>query len=93
MKHFKLRAWPDLPPTFHRTAFKRMLHQMSQRYVSVPHLMQESGLARAEVLHFLGMLAERDLLREREQGAPDSVFGNLRAIEWLRRTFIAEERA
>lgn len=93
MKHFKLTAWPDLPPTYHRTAYRRMLHQMSQRFVSVPQLMQESGLARNSVLQFLDMLAERELLRQREQGAPDSMFGGLRPIEWLRRTFIAEERA
>lgn len=93
MKQYKLSAWPDLPAPFHRTAYRRMLHQMSQRYVSVPHLMRESGLARHAVVQFLESLAERALLVERENGAPDSVFDSLRPLAWLRRTFSAEDRA
>ena len=90
MKQYKLCAWPDLSAPFHRTAYRRMLHQMSQRYVSVPQLMHESGLARGAVVQFLESLAERALLVEREHGGPDSMFGNLRPIAWLRRTFSAE---
>ncbi|MBA2722203.1 MAG: hypothetical protein H0W48_07550 [Methylibium sp.] len=92
MKQYKLCAWPDLSAPFHRTAYRRMLHQMSQRYVSVPQLMHESGLARSAVVQFLESLAERALLVDREHGAPESMFGNLRPIAWLRRTFSAEDR-
>lgn len=93
MKQYKLCAWPDLPAPFHRTAYRRMLHQMSQRYVSVPQLMRESGLARNAVVQFLKSLAERALLAEREHGAPDSMFAGLSPLAWLRRTFSAEGRA
>lgn len=94
MKHYKLAAWPDLPASFHRTAYRRMLHRMSQRHVSVQQLMHESGLARAAVMQFLDSLHERELLDEREQSdtAPSSLFGQLRPIEWLKRAIGGTER-
>jgi hypothetical protein len=94
MKHYKLVAWPDLPAHFHRTAYRRMLHRMSQRYVSVTQLMQESGLGRHAVMQFLDTLSERELLTSRELASePDSLFGQLRPLEWFRRTFGTEGRA
>jgi len=65
MKEYKLSAWPDLPPAFHRTTYRRMLSDMSQRYMTVPQLMTASGATRLEVRLFLQMLAERGLLCER----------------------------
>ena len=94
MKHYKLVAWPDLPAPFHRTAYRRMLHQMSQRHVSVQQLIHESGLSRAAVTQFLDTLIARHLLTEREQAAPASLFASLSPVEWFRRTFSGvEERA
>lgn len=90
MKHYKLQAWPELGAPFHRTAHRRMLHRMSQRYVSLPRLMKESGLGRAEVLQFLETLHESGLLAEYDIGAPDSRFGAFRPLAWLRRTFLTE---
>jgi hypothetical protein len=90
MKHYKLQAWPELGAPFHRTAHRRMLHRMSQRYVALPRLMQESGLARAEVLQFLEALQQRGLLLEHDIGAPDSRFGGFSPLAWLRRTFLTE---
>ncbi|RZT93658.1 hypothetical protein [Rivibacter subsaxonicus] len=84
MKHYKLSGWPDLPPVYHRTAYRRMLHLMSQRFASVAQLTNESGLARPAVIAFLDMLGERQVLREQEVGAPDSLFGN--SLSWFRRT-------
>ncbi|WP_428423229.1 helix-turn-helix domain-containing protein [Methylibium sp.] len=89
MKQYKLAAWPDLPAPFHRTAYRRMLHQMSHRHVSVRQLMQESGLARSAVVQFLDTLTERELLSEREHAAPLSMLGRLRPVAWWRRTFAA----
>lgn len=91
MKHYKLSAWPDLPAPFHRTAYRRMLHQMSQRYVSVQQLVQESGLARGEVLQFLDTLSERALLDLREHSTPHARAAG--PFGWLRRAFSAEGRA
>jgi hypothetical protein len=92
MKHYKLNAWLELPAPLDRTAYRRMLHQMSQSFVSVPQLMLQSGLARRAVIEFLDLLAERGLLTAREQGAPDSRFGRLDPVLWYRRTFHAEGR-
>jgi hypothetical protein len=87
MKEFKLAAWPDLPSTFHRTSYRRMLSDMSHRFVTVQQLMSGSGTTRMEVRLFLQMLAERGLLRERDVVGPDdSLFASLRPLGgWLRR--------
>lgn len=94
MKQYKLAAWPDLPASFHRTAYRRMLHRMSQRHVSVQQLMHESGLARAAVMQFLDTLEERKLLDQREEvqdSQPGSLFGQLRPLEWLKRALVGAE--
>ena len=90
MKHYKLQAWPDLGAPFDRTAHRRMLHRMSQRYVSLPRLLKESGLPRGEVLQFLEALDERGLLRVQELGAPASRLGAFSPLAWLRRALLPE---
>ena len=91
MKEFKLAAWPDLPAPFHRTVYRRMLSDMSHRYMSMPQLTLSSGASKLEVRTFVNMLSERGLLRERE-GEQDSIFDSLRPIgEWFRRTINGTE--
>jgi hypothetical protein len=91
MKEFKLAAWPDLPAPYHRTVYRRMLSDMSHRYMSVQQLVLSSGASRMDVRLFLQMLGERGLLRERE-GEPDSIFDTLRPIgDWFRRTITGAE--
>ena len=91
MKEYKLAAWPDLPAPYHRTVYRRMLSDMSHRFMSMPQLVLSSGATKLEVRTFLQMLGERDLLRERE-GEPDSIFDSLRPIgEWFRRTITGSE--
>jgi hypothetical protein len=91
MKEYKLAAWPDLPAPYHRTVYRRMLSDMSHRYMSIPQLVLSSGATRIEVRTFLQMLGERELLRERE-GEPDSIFDSLRPIgDWFRRTITGSE--
>jgi len=91
MKEFKLAAWPELPASYHRTVYRRMLSDMSHRYMSVQQLVLSSGATKLEVRMFMQMLAERGLLRERE-GEPDSIFDSLRPIsEWIRRTISGSE--
>lgn len=89
MKHYKLQAWPELGAPFDRTAHRRMLHRMSQRFVPLPRLFQDSGLPRAEVLQFLDALNERGLLLVEEAGPPASRLRALNPLAWLRRTFLA----
>lgn len=87
MKEYKLAAWPDLPASYRRTTYRRVLHEMSQRYVSKPQLMQASGLSKAEVQAFLQRLADRGALLQRgEPEAESSWFGTLQPMNWLRRT-------
>ena len=91
MKEFKLAAWPELPAPYHRTVYRRMLSDLSHRYMSVPQLVLSSGATKLEVRMFMQMLNERGLLRERE-GESDSIFDSLRPIgEWFRRTISGSE--
>lgn len=87
MKEYQLAAWPDLAAPYHRTAYRRMLSDMSQRYVSADKLATTSGLGRNEVRQFIEMLDGRGLLSQREATEADSLFGSLRPFGgWLRRT-------
>ncbi len=91
MKEFKLAAWPDLPAPYHRTVYRRMLSDMSHRYMSVSQLVLSSGATKLEVRVFLQMLNENGLLRERE-GEAESIFDSLRPISnWFRRTINGSE--
>lgn len=82
MKEYKLCAWPDLPAPYHRTTYRRMLSDLSQRYLSVQQLMVASGASRLEVRAFLQMLSERGLLAERDA----SLSSGTALGRWLRRT-------
>jgi hypothetical protein len=88
MKEFRLAAWPDLPAAYHRTTYRRMLSDMSHRFVTVQQLMAASGATRMEVRLFLQMLGERGLLCERDVATEDSLFGPIGG--WFRRAFSGE---
>ena len=91
MKEFKLAAWPELPPPYHRTVFRRMLSDMSHRYMTVPQLVLSSGATKLEVRMFMQMLQERGLLRERDSDT-ESFLDSLRPIgDWFRRTIHGPE--
>ena len=91
MKEFKLIAWPELPAAFQRTAYRRMLSDMSHRYMTLPQLAASSGLPRTEVRSFIELLQSSELLRERESGVPDSIFDTLAPIGgWIRRALTTE---
>lgn len=64
MKHYRLAGWPDLPAAYHRTAYQRMLHQMSHRPASLRQLVLESGLQARVVRDFLDTLSQQDMLIE-----------------------------
>ena len=84
MKQYKLTAWPELPAPYHRIAYRRMLSDMSHRYVSVQQLCESSSATKLEVRIFLQMLGERGLLRERDELPENGLLGPLGG--WLRRT-------
>lgn len=83
MKEFKLAAWLELPAPYQRTVYRRMLSDMSHRYVTAQQLMASSGASRIEVRHFLHMLDGRGLLATRQANTPASLLGPLGG--WLRR--------
>src|SRR5205823_13508669 len=86
MKEYRLTAWPELAPPFHRSGYRRLVSDMSHRYVTLAQLVGRSGLKRQEVRHFLEMLESRSLLVERESMTAESQFWSLRPLGgWLRR--------
>ncbi|GAB4555745.1 MAG: hypothetical protein IV105_13570 [Rhizobacter sp.] len=86
MKEYRLVAWADLPAPYHRTAYRRMLTDMSHRHMSIAQLSACSGIRRKEVQQFIEMLEGRSLLTDRDLTAPDSVFDSLRPLGgWLRK--------
>ena len=62
MKQYTLTGWPELPATYQRIAYRRMLSDMSHRYMSVSALVLSSGASKVDVRLFLQMLDERGLL-------------------------------
>ncbi|MFT3665313.1 hypothetical protein [Piscinibacter sp.] len=58
MKEYRLATWPTLGPQHRRTAYHRVLSDMSQRHVSLAELCAHSGLGRRELRQFLTTLAE-----------------------------------
>lgn len=92
MKEYRLVAWPQLRAPFDRIAYRRMLSDMSHRHMSLPQLMECSGVRRREVRAFLDMLEARQLIAQREAPAADSLFGSLRPLGgWLRRALTDSE--
>ena len=91
MKEFKLTAWPELPAPYQRIAYRRMLSDMSHRFVTAQQLCDSSGASKLEVRVFLQMLSERGLLHERDHEVSSGLLGPLGG--WLRRTFTSEGAA
>lgn len=89
-KEYRLASWPELSPAHHRTAYRRMLSEMSQRYMSMAQLISSSGLRRPEVKHFLETLESSNQLMVREaceKALKSSRWGSLRSMgAWFRRT-------
>jgi hypothetical protein len=91
MKEYKLAAWPELTAPYHRTVYRRMLSDMSHRYMSVSALVLSSGASKTEVRAFLQMLDEGGLLLDRE-GEQDSFLDSLRPVgNWFRRTLFGAD--
>jgi hypothetical protein len=89
MKEYRLLAWPQLRPPFDRIAHRRMLSDMSHRYLTLAQIVDSTGMRRNEVRAFLQALSARALLIEREVVAPASMF-SLRPIGgWIRRALSA----
>ena len=85
MKEYRLLAWPEHSAEFQRTAYRRVLSEMSLRYMSVAQLAEVSGLKKLEVRAFVAMLDAKALIGKRDSSAPDSALDAAGAWGWLRR--------
>lgn len=89
-KEYRLASWPELSPAHHLTAYRRMLSEMSQRYVSMAQLIESSGLRRSVIKRFLETLEASGQLMVRETCASTTStprFNPLRTMStWLRRS-------
>ena len=85
MKEYRLSAWPEHSPEFQRTGHRRVLSEMSSRFMSVAQLADASGLKKNEVRAFIEMLHGRGLVTDREATAPESFRDSKSPLGWLRR--------
>ena len=88
MKEYRLVAWPQLRAPYDRIAYRRMLSDMSHRYLTLGQLADSGGVRRQEVKAFLAMLAVKEQVIAREAPVSESLFGSLRPLGgWLRRAW------
>jgi len=86
MKEYRLIAWAELSAPFQGTAYRRMLSDMSHRYMSMAQLVTCSGVRRQDVRQFLDSLDSRGLLSERELFVSDTLLDSVRPLgDWIRR--------
>ena len=70
MKEYRLVGWPELGPGHNRIAYRRLLSDMSQRFVSIEDLAGRSGLGRGSVARFVAELESRGLVAQRDARPP-----------------------
>ena len=88
MKEYRLTSWPDLPAPYQASAYRRMVSDMSHRYVSLSQLVTSSGVRRQDVRQFLDTLDSRGVLTERELFVSDTLLDSVRPLgNWIRRKF------
>jgi hypothetical protein len=88
MKEYRLVAWPQMRAPFDRIAHRRMLSDMSHRYLTLPQLAASTGMRRQDVRAFLDALNARALLIERDAAVRSSMLRSLLPFGgWLRRAF------
>ena len=92
MKEYRLVAWPELRPPHDRTAYRRMLNDMSHRHLTVWQLVATSGLRRPEVQSFIDFLHTRGLVTEQVRASPGFSDTLAPVLAWLQRTWHAAAR-
>jgi hypothetical protein len=66
MKQYKLTAWPDLPPRYRSTAMRRVVSELTQRFVTARDLARKSGASTREIEDLLSKLTKDGVLMARE---------------------------
>jgi hypothetical protein len=91
MKEYRLLGWPELPPDYDRTIYRRMANDLSHRFLTAPALMQSSGASKLEVRAFLQALDDSGLLESRESDDKPSIMDRLgQASDWVKDTFFTD---
>lgn len=80
MQEYKLKAWPDLPPEYRKTAYRRLVSELSQRHVQIEQLQRCSGLSTSDIEGFLKFLDRREVLESRESVSEKPKSGWMRAL-------------
>jgi hypothetical protein len=80
MKQYKLTAWPELPSRFQNTAMRRIVSELSQRFVSARDLARSSGASPREVEELIARLAKNNMLMVRD--APHALRPHTPWREW-----------
>ena len=80
MKQYKLTAWPDLTPRFQKTTMRRVVSELSQRFVSTRDLARSSGATARDVEELIAKLDKDGMLMTRD--APQSVSQSAAWREW-----------
>ena len=87
MKEYRLLAWPDLPNAFQRTAHRRVLSDMSLRFMTLAQLGGVSGLRKGELRDLMNLLARRGLLDQRDcTAAASQPLEPVGRLGWWRRS-------
>jgi hypothetical protein len=93
MKQYKLSAWPELTAPYHRTVYRRMLSDMSHRWMSCAALIECSGATKLEVRQFLQALESMGVLTDREDDSDSFFDTTIRPMgDWLRTVFGADQK-
>ncbi|MEO7338607.1 MAG: hypothetical protein ABIV63_18690 [Caldimonas sp.] len=93
MKEYRLASWPELPGNFRRAGHRRILSDMSHRYLTVAQLVDRSNLKRQDVDKFIDLLDVGGHLSVRNAVIePLHVRAAQLAGEWLRRALAALQR-
>ena len=71
MKQYKLTAWPELSPRFQNTTMRRVVSELSQRFVSVRDVARSSCASARDVEQLLARLDKDGMLMTR--ATPQSV--------------------
>ena len=80
MKQYKLTAWPDLPPRFQKTTMRRVVSELSQRFVSVRDLTRSCGAGARDVEELIAKLDKDGMLMTR--ATPQSVNQSTAWRQW-----------
>lgn len=86
MKSFKLTTWPELPSSFRRVSYTRLLTELSQRSVTEDQLHRSTGIGMVDIRSLLQHLEDEGHVDVQDLGTTAKRgWLNLNLSSWLRR--------